>query len=100
MHIPDDRITAIDIPGVSEVFVDSIGSITFDGQTLRVEFCVTRLDPIHPPNPPSAKRYPSCRVVLTPNAAIAFANQLQGLMQQLRDQGVVSAQAPENVSKH
>ncbi|MBI2316606.1 MAG: hypothetical protein HYU75_06210 [Betaproteobacteria bacterium] len=100
MNIPDDRITAVDIPGLSEVFADSIGSITFDGQTLRVEFCVTRLDPIRPPDPPTAKRYPSCRLVLAPNAAIAFANQLQGLMQQLQKQGVVSAQAPENVSRH
>jgi hypothetical protein len=100
MQLPADRVTAVDIPGLTETFADSIGALTFDGQTLRAEFCVTRLDPINPPTPPSAKRYPACRLVLTPNAAIALANQLQGLMQQLQMQGAVVATAPADAAKH
>lgn len=100
MHIPEDRVKVVDVPEVSEVFADSIGSMTFDGQTLRVDFCVTRLDPIHPPEPPSAKRYPSCRLVLTANAAVSFANQLQALLQQLQKQGTVAAEPPESASRH
>ena len=100
MQLPADRVTAVDIPELSETFADSIGTLTFDGQTLRVEFCVTRFDPISPPSPPSAKRYPACRLVLAPNAAIALANQLQGLMQQLQMQGAVVATPPANAPKH
>jgi hypothetical protein len=34
-----------DIPDLPETFADSIGQWIFDGQNLRIEFTVTRLDP-------------------------------------------------------
>ena len=100
MQIPDERIQFVDIPELAETFADSVGSFTFDGQALRVEFCVTRHDQPKPPQPPSARRYPACRLVLTPEATVTFALQLQGLLQQLEKQGSLVARPPDNKPRH
>jgi hypothetical protein len=36
------KIQQIDLPELSETFADSIDSVFFDGQTLRINFGVTR----------------------------------------------------------
>jgi hypothetical protein len=58
------KIQQIDLPELSKTFADSIDSVFFDGQTLRINFGVTRFD--QPQQQPSAtaRRYPSCRLVL------------------------------------
>ena len=35
------QVDYVDLPDVPETFADSIHSIFFDGQTLRINFCVT-----------------------------------------------------------
>jgi hypothetical protein len=61
-----------DIPDLPETFADSIGSWFFDGQTLRIEFTVSRLDPQpegrDPAEPASGRRLPVCRLVLSASA--------------------------------
>jgi len=52
-----------DRPEVSETFADFVQRIQFDGQTLRLEFCVSRLDDHKPGTPVTGKRYPTCRLV-------------------------------------
>ncbi len=79
----------IDLPELSETFADSIHALNFDGQTVRIEFCATRLDILKPPEPPTAKQYPICRLVLTPNAAIVLFNRLQQLMKVLEQSGAI-----------
>jgi len=89
MKLPDDKIQYIDLPDVSETFVDSFGNMTFDGQIARIELCVTRLNEIHPPNPPTARKYPICRLALTPEAFLKLYNQLHQLVNALQQQGVI-----------
>ena len=64
------QIHFVDRPEVSETFADSIKVISFDGQTMRIEFCVTRMDEPKPPVPPTGRQYPVCRLVLAPNAGL------------------------------
>jgi hypothetical protein len=79
----------IDRPEISETFADFIHSLNFDGQTMRIEFCATRLEKPKPPNPPTAKQYPICRLVLTPAAAIDLFNKLQQIMSALEKSGAL-----------
>lgn len=95
MNIPTDQIRYIDLPEVAETFVDSFGSILFDGQTARVELRVTRMDEPNPPNPPTATKYPACRLVLTPNALLELSSNLQNIINALIKQGVLKPIQPE-----
>ncbi len=63
-------IRYIDRPEIDEVFADAVTGLLYDGQTLRMEFAVTRFDEIKPNMPISGRRYPSCRLALSPAAAI------------------------------
>ena len=70
-------IKYIDLPEMAETFADSVNSISFDGQTLRIEFGVTRFDQAAAQKPTSGRRYPSTRMVLTRSAALEMVNRLQ-----------------------
>ena len=70
-------IRYIDRPEVEEHFADAVTGLLYDGQTLRMEFGVTRFDEIKPNAPITGRRYPSCRVVLSPAAAIDLINRMQ-----------------------
>jgi hypothetical protein len=48
----------VDRPDCLETFADSITGVTFDGQTLRLEFCVTRMDDMKPITRACGRRYP------------------------------------------
>src|SRR5271156_5769952 len=81
---------------VAETFADSITGLLFDGQTLRIEFGVTRLDDVKPGAPLSGRRYPACRVVLPPAAAVELINRMQQIAAALAQAGLVkSAPRPE-----
>jgi hypothetical protein len=79
----------VDNPAVLETFADSIRSFSFDGQTMRIEFCTTRLDVPKPQNPQTATQHPICRLVLTPTAALDLFNKLQKLVVALEQSGVL-----------
>ena len=79
----------VDRPECTEVFADSIVSSLFDGQTLRVEFGVTRLDEVKQNAPITGRRYPACRVALTPAAAVDLINRMQQIAAALKRAGVV-----------
>jgi hypothetical protein len=78
-------------PDLPETFADSINQVFFDGQTLRINFGVTRVDP--PAQPQTARRYPACRLVLTPGAAVELMNQIQRLTAGMIQAGVLKAAA-------
>lgn len=59
-----------DMPNLGETFADSIGSWSFDGSTLRMEFLVSRLDALKPGDPATGRAVPACRLVLTAAAAV------------------------------
>ena len=64
-------IRNFDRPEVAETFADAITSLVFDGQSLRIEFGVTRLDEVKPNAPITGRRYTACRLVLPPAAVIS-----------------------------
>ena len=82
----------VDLPDLAETFADSVHSMVWDGQTLRVEFCTTRFPEPASATPMEAKRYPACRLVLTSTAAVDLFNRLQQTMAALKQAGVVSLQ--------
>jgi hypothetical protein len=70
-------IKYVDLPELAETFADSVNSVSFDGQTLRVEFGITRFDQASDQRPTSGRRYPASRIVLTRSAALEMINRLQ-----------------------
>src|SRR5947207_9323850 len=85
----------IDRPEVTEVFADFVHRIQFDGQTLRFEFCVSRLEDQQPPAVPHGKRYPACRLVLSAAAAVDLMNKMQQITACLIKAGVLKADTPK-----
>ena len=72
-------------------FADSVTRLMFDGQTLRIEFGVTRFDDVKPNTPITGRRYPACRLVLPPVAAVDLINRMQQIAAALTQAGVVKA---------
>ena len=91
---PADAQTAtiryVDRPECLETFADSINNVYFDGQSLRLEFGITRLDEIKPQAPVTGRRYPTQRMVLTPAAAVELINRMQQVGAALAQAGVLS----------
>jgi len=81
----------VDRPEVSETFADIVQRIQFDGQTLRIEFGVTRVDEVKPDAPITGRRYPTSRIVLSPGAAIELINRMQQIGAALTQAGVAKA---------
>jgi hypothetical protein len=79
----------VDQPDCKEVFADSINNVYFDGQSLRLEFGVTRLDDIKPNTPLSGRRFPAQRLVLTPIAALELINRMQQVGAALAQAGML-----------
>jgi hypothetical protein len=85
------NIRYIDRSDCIESFADSISSLYFDGQTLRIEFGVTRLDDVKPNQPISGRRIPTQRMVLTPSAAVELINRMQQVATALTQAGLLKA---------
>jgi len=73
---PALTIRRADLPELAETFADSIDLTFFDGQTVRINFGVTRFDLAQQPGSVNAQRLPACRLVLTPDAAVELMNQI------------------------
>src|SRR5277367_4204952 len=90
---PQERQAAsiryLDHPDMTETFADSITGLLFDGQTLRIEFGVTRFDDVKPNTQITGRRYPACRLVLPPAAAVELINRMQQIAAALAQAGVV-----------
>ena len=82
-------IRYVDRADMAETFADSITGLVFDGQTLRIEFGVTRLDDVKANAPRTARRYPACRLVLSPATAVELINRMQQIGAALTQAGVV-----------
>jgi hypothetical protein len=55
------RVKFVDRPELPETFADSLHTLVWDGQTLRIEFCVTRYPEIPEGADAVANRLPACR---------------------------------------
>jgi hypothetical protein len=82
------NIRYLDRPDMAETFADSITGLRFDGQTLRIEFGVTRLDNTAANAPVTGRRYPACRLVLSPTAAVDLINRMSQIGAALKQAGV------------
>ena len=82
-------IRYLDRPDMAETFADSLTGVRFDGQTLRIEFGVTRMDSVQANAPTTGRRYPACRLVLPPTAAVDLINRMLQIAEALREAGVV-----------
>jgi hypothetical protein len=96
---PADAQTAtiryIDRPDCIETFADSINGVYFDGQSLRIEFGITRLDDVKPNTPVTGRRLPAQRMVLTPMAAVELINRMQQVGAALQQAGVLKPTTPK-----
>lgn len=92
---PPAKIRYVDLPDLAETFADSLHTMVWDGQTLRVEFCVNRYPELASGAKAEASRYPACRLVLTPAVAVDLFNRLQQTMDTLTKAGVVSQKTPQ-----
>jgi len=90
----------VDRPDCNETFADSISRLSFDGQTLRIEFAVSRVDETSPESRVTGRLYPACRLVLTPGAAADLMQKLQqvtaALAQARRQKQAQSRSIPES----
>jgi hypothetical protein len=98
---PPLQIDYVDRPDLTEIFADFVSRLHFDGQTLRIEFCTTRIDDQRPQGAVAGKRYPSCRLVLSAAAGVDLMNKMQQITAALVKAGVLKAEAqkpPEELS--
>lgn len=82
-------IRYVDQPECRETFADSINNVFFDGQTMRIEFGITRMDELKQGQPLSGRRYPACRLVLPVSAAIELINKMQQTATALQQAGLL-----------
>ncbi len=90
-------VSFVDRPDCAETFADTVNSVFFDGQTLRIEFGVTRMDEMKKDTPLTARRYPACRLVLSPAAAIELINKMQQTAAALEQAGIVKQARKDDV---
>jgi len=88
---PPATIRYVDRPDLAETFADAISGLIFDGQSLRIEFAVTRLDEVKQDGPIAGRRFPACRLVLTPAAAVDLINRMQQVGAALAQAGLTKA---------
>jgi hypothetical protein len=86
---PTATIRFTDRPELAEIFADSVTGTSYDGQTLRLEFAVTRLDDIKSGEPITGRRYPACRVVLSPAGVLDLINRIQQIATALAQAGAL-----------
>ena len=86
----------VDRPDLTETFADAINSVIFDGQSMRIELGVTRLDDM---KGFKGRRYPAARLVLSPAAAIDLINRMQHTAAALAQAGVVRVAQPASASE-
>jgi hypothetical protein len=84
-------IRYVDQPECRETFADSINNVLFDGQTMRIEFGITRMDELKQGQQVSGRRYPACRLVLPVSAAIELINKMQQTANALQQAGLLKA---------
>jgi hypothetical protein len=99
------QVQYVDRADCPETFADSINSVYFDGQTMRIEFGITRMNEMKKDGPLTGRRYPACRLVLAPAAAIDLINKMQqtgaamaqaGLVKPLPKDATAAPKGPKN----
>ena len=79
----------VDLPELKETFADSIHTMVWDGQTLPVEFCISRFPDQAASTVKEAQRYPACRLVMSSTLVVDLFNRLRQSMTALAQAGVM-----------
>ncbi len=87
-------LTYDDRPDLLETFADNVQRMTFDGRTLRIEFCVARRDDPSGDKPRSGKSIPVVRLILDLDGAVDLFNTINSLQAALENAGVIRKNAP------
>ena len=95
---PEVKLHYIDRPDLAETFADSINALFFDGQTLRIEVGVSRVENSKNDEPIMVRRYPACRLVLTPGAAVELINHMEQVTSALSQAGLLKSTQPAAAS--
>ena len=82
------KIEYVDVPNIAETYADTVRGMVFDGQSVRLELCVTRMDePQKGSTELTGKRQTACRVVLPLSAALDLSTKLGRMMTTLAKRG-------------
>ena len=82
------KIEYIDVPAIAETYADTVRGMMFDGQSVRLELCVTRMnEPTEGSSEITGKRQTACRVVLPLSAALDLSTKLGRMMNTLAKRG-------------
>ena len=88
--VPSTQFPKEERHDIRETFADSLSQCVFDGQTLRLELCSTRLDEAKPPPAkPTGRRHVVARIVLTPGGAVELFNACRQLAGQFKQAGIL-----------
>jgi hypothetical protein len=78
-----------DRPDLLETFADNVQKMTFDGRTLRIEFCVARREDPVGDKPRGGKSIPVVRLILDLDGAVDLFNKINNLQAALENAGVI-----------
>ena|SRR5437762_2231291 len=81
-------------PDLNETFADNVQRMTFDGRTLRIEFCVTRSDEGPAGGQRIGRSIPVCRLILDLDGAVDLFNKINNLQSALETRGVIRKNPP------
>jgi hypothetical protein len=82
-------LTYEDRPDLLETFADNVQRMTFDGRTLRIEFCVARREDPVSGKPRAGKSIPVVRLILDLDGAVDLFNKINSLQAALENAGVI-----------
>ncbi|HEX9140556.1 MAG TPA: hypothetical protein VF848_12255 [Steroidobacteraceae bacterium] len=92
------QVPYVDLPDLAERYVDQVRLTHFDGQTVRVEFAVSRPHVVQANRSESAL-YPVARLVMSPFCALALQEQLSQLLRVMEQSGVIKRVSPSPTAK-
>ena len=88
-------LTYEDRQDLLETFADNVQRMTFDGRTLRIEFCVARKDDPPTGQPTRTGRsIPVVRLILDLDGAVDLFNKINNLQAALESAGVIRKTPP------
>jgi hypothetical protein len=88
--VPSTQFPKEERHDIRETFADSLSQCVFDGQTLRLELCSTRLDEAKSsPAKPTGRRHVVARIVLTPGGAVELLNACMQMAGQFKQAGIL-----------
>jgi hypothetical protein len=92
--VESPALTYDDRPDLLETFADNVQRMTFDGRTLRIEFCVARREDPGADKPRGGKSVPVVRLILDLDGAVDLFNKINSLQAALENAGVIRKNAP------